>query len=120
MPTTITNCPIVTSYAENIKNNMEELRSDRFDFRTPFLSFESLEILTKRLIEEFEGEKGMTAEEITKAAETAWEELRQTRLDICKKGEETLKWMEETMPTASCWQDAPTILTMKSTTASQR
>ena len=89
------NCPIVTSYAENIKNNMEELRSDRFNFRNPFLSFESLEILTKRLIEEFEGEKGMTAEEITKAAEAAWEELRQTRLDICKKGEETLKWMEE-------------------------
>ncbi len=89
------NCPIVTSYAENIKNNMEELRSDRFDFRNPFLSFESLEILIKRLIEEFEGEKGMTAEEITEAAEAAWEELRQTRLDICKKGEETLKWMEE-------------------------
>ena len=23
------NCPIVTSYAENIKNNMEELKSDQ-------------------------------------------------------------------------------------------
>ena len=55
------NCPIVTSYAENIKNNMEELKSDRFDFRNPFLSFESLEIMTNRLIEEFTGEKGMTA-----------------------------------------------------------
>ena len=46
------NCPIVTSYAENIKNNMEELKSDRFDFRNPFLSFESREIMTNRLIEE--------------------------------------------------------------------
>lgn len=90
------NCPIVTSYAENIKNNMEELQSGRFDFRNPFLSFESLDILTKRLIEEFNGEKGMTAAEITDAAKAAWEELRQARLDICKKGEETLKWMEET------------------------
>lgn len=90
------NCPIVTSYAENIKNNMEELKSDRFDFRNPFLSFESLEIMTNRLIEEFNGEKGMTAAEITEAAKAAWEELRQARLDVCKKGEETLKWMEET------------------------
>ena len=89
------NCPIVTSYAENIKNNMEELRSDRYDFRNPFLSFESLEIMTNRLVEEFSGEKGMTAQEITDAAKAAWEELRQARLDICQKGEETLKWMEE-------------------------
>ena len=89
------NCPIVTSYAENIKNNMEELRSDRFDFRNPFLSFESLEILTGRLVEEFSGEKGMTAAEITEAAKEAWAELERARTDICKKGEETLKWMEE-------------------------
>lgn len=89
------NCPIVTSYAENIKNNVEELKDGRCDFRNPFLSFESLEILTKRLIEEFEGEQGMTAAEIMDAAKAAWEELRQERLDITKKGEETLKWMEE-------------------------
>lgn len=89
------NCPIVTSYAENIKNNMEELRSDRFDFRNPFLSFESLEILTGRLVEEFSGEKGMSAAEITEAAKEAWAELERARTDICKKGEETLKWMEE-------------------------
>ncbi len=89
------NCPIVTSYAENIRNNMEELSSSRFDFRDPFLSFESLEILTKRLVEEFNGEKGMDAGEITKAAKAAWDELERARLDICQKGEETLRWMEE-------------------------
>lgn len=89
------NCPIVTSYAENIRNNMEELGTEQFDFRNPFLSFESLNVLTHRLVEEFNGEKGMTAAEITEAAKAAWEELRQARLDICKKGEETLKWMED-------------------------
>ncbi len=88
------NCPIVTSYAENIKNNMEELKTGRFDFRNPFLSFENLDILTGRLIEEFAGEKGMTAAEITQAAKEAWTELEKARLDICKKGEETLKWIE--------------------------
>jgi predicted CoA-substrate-specific enzyme activase len=90
------NCPIVTSYAENIKNNMEELSSDRYDFRNPFLSFESLEILTQRLIEEFNGEKGLTAAEITEAANAAWSELQKAREDICQKGEETLRWMEKT------------------------
>ncbi len=89
------NCPIVTSYAENIKNNMEELRSGRFDFCNPFLSFESLDILTARLIEEFRGRQDLTASEITLAAEEAWEELQRTRQDIRKKGEETLKWMEK-------------------------
>ena len=89
------NCPIVTSYAENIKNNVDELQTGRFDFRNPFLSFESLDILTRRLVEEFNGEKGMTVQEITEAARAAWTEQEQARLDICKKGEETLKWMEE-------------------------
>ena len=31
------NCPIVTSYAENIKNNVEELKSENIDFRNPFM-----------------------------------------------------------------------------------
>ena len=45
------NCPIVTSYAENIKNNVDELQDDSITFRNPFLAFTSEEILTKRLIE---------------------------------------------------------------------
>ena len=34
------NCPIVTSYAENIKNNVEELVTENILFMNPFLSFE--------------------------------------------------------------------------------
>ena len=41
------NCPIVTSYAENIKNNVEELKSENIDFRNPFMSFESEEKISK-------------------------------------------------------------------------
>ena len=29
------NCPIVTSYAENIKNNMEELATEHINFMNP-------------------------------------------------------------------------------------
>ncbi|MFH7813394.1 acyl-CoA dehydratase activase-related protein, partial [Acetobacter lovaniensis] len=32
------NCPIVTSYAENIKNNVDELNDPSITFRNPFLA----------------------------------------------------------------------------------
>ena len=40
------NCPIVTSYGENIKNNVEELQDGKIKYQNPFLSFESEKILT--------------------------------------------------------------------------
>ena len=42
------NCPIVTSYAENIKNNVEELESEHIRFLNPFMAFTDEEVLTKR------------------------------------------------------------------------
>lgn len=90
------NCPIVTSYAENIKNNVEGLKDPKITFKNPFLSFESEEILTKRLVEEFSGsEFSLSETEITAAAKAAWKELAEERNDIQKKGEETLRYMEE-------------------------
>ena len=46
------NCPIVTSYAENIKNNVDELSDPSITFRNPFLAFTSEDILTNRLVED--------------------------------------------------------------------
>ena len=45
------NCPIVTSYAENIKNNVEALEDSSINFMNPFMAFTNEEILTKRLVE---------------------------------------------------------------------
>ena len=87
------NCPIVTSYAENIKNNVDELNDPSVNFRNPFLAFTSEEILTEGLVSEF---KDIPAEEVKAAAHKAWEELDSARKDVQKKGEETLKYMEET------------------------
>ena len=87
------NCPIVTSYAENIKNNVDELRDPSIDFRNPFLAFTSEAILTARLVEIF---KDIPAQEVKEAAHAAWEELAAVRKDVEKKGEETLKYLEET------------------------
>ncbi len=87
------NCPIVTSYAENIKNNIEELRDPSFDFRNPFVAFTSEEILTKRLVEVF---PELPETEVRHASHKAWEEMAKVHTDIQKKGEETLKYLEET------------------------
>ena len=87
------NCPIVTSYAENIKNNVDELHDPSIDFRNPFLAFTSEAILTERLVKEF---PDISADEIKQAAHKAWEELEQVHKDIQKKGEETLAYMKET------------------------
>ena len=86
------NCPIVTSYAENIKNNVEELKTENIDFRNPFLSFEKEDILNKRLCEEF---KDIPADEVKNAVHEAWEEMMQSRKDMRKKGEEVIELIEK-------------------------
>ena len=87
------NCPIVTSYAENIKNNVDELNDPSITFRNPFLAFTSEDILTNRLVEEFQD---IPAAEVKVAAHKAWEELAAVHTDIQKKGEETLQYLKET------------------------
>ncbi len=87
------NCPIVTSYPENIKNNVEQLNDPSIDFRNPFLSFGSLDVLTQGLIGAF---PDIPSQEITQAAQAAWKELRFARKDMMRKGEETLRYLKET------------------------
>ena len=90
------NCPIVTSYGENIKNNMEELKENNVNFMDPFISFANLEVASNELVKVFSKEFGINTSEIEEAAKAAWEEMTNCRLDIRKKGEETLKYLEET------------------------
>ena len=90
------NCPIVTSYAENIKNNMEELKLEDIRFLNPFLAFTNEQILTEALVREFTKEFDIKADEITFAAHKAWEELMASREDMKKKGEETLQYLRDT------------------------
>lgn len=87
------NCPIVTSYSENIKNNMEEITSGAFRLRNPFMSFRDIGTVTQALLKEF---TELPAQEVKAAAKDAWEELAAARRDIRQKGEETLKYLEET------------------------
>lgn len=89
------NCPIVTSYGENIKNNVEELTDDAIIYQNPFVSFENDKILTDELVKYIGKENGIDAAEIRQAAHKAYEELKKTRRDIQDKGEEILQWMAD-------------------------
>ncbi len=90
------NCPIVTSYPENIKNNIDAIVNGEIEFLHPFLSLTNVETLTRRLVEEFSERFDIPGEEISSAVHAAWDELNACRDDMRKKGEETVRFLDET------------------------
>ncbi|MGN0336710.1 MAG: acyl-CoA dehydratase activase-related protein [Lachnospiraceae bacterium] len=90
------NCPIVTSYAENIKNNVDEITSGNVRFLNPFLTFADKKVLSDKLCEVFGTEFSIPAEEVATATTAAWAELVRVRNVMRKKGEQTLRWLEKT------------------------
>ena len=89
------NCPIVISYSEVLKNNVEELKEKNIKFLNPFLPFDAKN-LAKTIMElpEF-AEYNFTKKELLEAAKKAETEYQKCRDDIHKKGEETVKYIEE-------------------------
>ncbi len=89
------NCPIVTSYAENIKNNMEEISAPDITYIRPFLALDNKEALKDRLLREFSKYTDVTMDEISQAVEAAYTEADAVKEDIQKKGEEVIKYLED-------------------------
>ncbi|MEA4826580.1 MAG: acyl-CoA dehydratase activase-related protein, partial [Clostridium sp.] len=88
-------CPIVTSYPEVIKNNVDILREKNIKFMNPFIPMDDENILAKRLYEEFK-ELGLSKKEVLEATHKAWQERENLRNDIRIKGEEVLKYLRKT------------------------
>ena len=93
------NCPMVTSYAENIKNNVENLHEKNIKFYNPFLPFTSKESLKQSLIKALDNREyfpdDITKIEISNAVDIAWEELANSRRDMDIAGQNALNWMKE-------------------------
>ncbi len=89
------NCPIVTSYAENIKNNVDEINSGKVRLVNPFIALTNEEILTNRLAEVLTEEFDIPESESRPAIHDAWTELQSARNYMREKGEETIKWLNE-------------------------
>jgi len=88
------NCPIVTSYPEVVKNNMEILKEKNILFLNPFLPMDDMKRLIERLTEELR-ELKISKQEIVTAVNLAWEEKERVKEDIRRKGEEVLKYLKE-------------------------
>ena len=87
------NCPIVISYSEVIKNNVEELKD--IEFLNPFLPLDPKNLVSRILeLDEFK-KYNFNRKELLKAANEATKEYFKFKDDVHKKGEETLKYMKE-------------------------
>ena len=89
------NCPIVISYSEVLKNNVEDLKTDGVEFLNPFLPFDSKN-LSKRILELDEFKKyNFTKKELKEAAQKAEEAHLKFKEDIRTKGEEVISHIKE-------------------------
>ncbi len=90
------NCPIVTSYAENIKNNVDDITSGKMRFLNPFLSFASEDTISSQLIKTFCGtEFGIPESAVREAVSAGWKELAVVRMEMQHKGMEVLDYLKE-------------------------
>ena len=89
------NCPIVISYSEVLKNNVEELKADDVTFLNPFLPFEP-KTLAQTILELPEFKKyNFTKKELLNAAKKAEEEYQHCRNDIHSEGLKAVKYLED-------------------------
>ena len=89
------NCPIVQSYSEAIKLNVEELETNHITYINPFLPLEKKKLYKRFLeLEEFKT-YNFTKKELKEALDKADLEQQKFKNDVRKKGEEFLKYIEE-------------------------
>ena len=87
------NCPIVISYSEVLKSNVEELKN--INFINPFLPFDKKKLATRLLEEEGLKKYNFNKKELEEAIECAEKEYQKVREDIKNKGQKALKYMDE-------------------------
>ena len=87
------NCPIVTSYPEVLRNNIDSLRQDSsILYLDPFLPIYDKNRLGYRLFEEIHPHfNEISFEMVMSAIDAAWNEQEKFRAEIQRKGEEILE-----------------------------
>ena len=87
------NCPIVTSYPEVIRTNIDEIKERNVKLIEPFLSLDNYKVLAKRIVEEFK-EYNISLDEAREAIKKAALERLACKRDIENKGEEVLEYLK--------------------------
>jgi len=81
------NCPIVISYPEVIRANVDEMRSLNIDYRNPFINLNDKKSMLTEMQIAF---KEINPTDIKQAFKAAWNEMNAAKIDIKNKGEEVL------------------------------
>ena len=88
------NCPIVSSYPENLKNNVESVAEQNVRYIRPFIAFTTEKSAEDRLVRLCRKEWGIPASEVRRAARLADAEQRRAKEDIRREGKRVLEKME--------------------------
>lgn len=88
------NCPVVSTYSEVIRTNIDLISIGQIPFHNPFINFNHLESVEKVLFDELKSLK-ITRKEVKNAVQAAWQELQAVRDDIRQKGKDVVKWLVE-------------------------
>lgn len=83
------NCPIIISYPQVIRNNVDAIARGHVDYRSPHLNFMNQDNMVKVLTEMLE-DKDVRQEEVAAALEAGIAEMNNYQKDIQDKGEEIL------------------------------
>ncbi len=89
------NCPIVVSYPENLKNNVEAVADGDVNYIRPFLAFTSEKTVSDRMVRLCREEWNIPAAETRRAVKEAWNEQMKAKEDIRREGARVLKKMQE-------------------------
>ena len=89
------NCPIVVSYAENLKNNVEAIADGSVHYIRPFIAFTSEQTAADRLVKTAAEEWQIPEKEVRQAVHAAWEEQHNAKEDIRAEGVRALQEMEQ-------------------------
>ncbi len=88
------NCPIVVSYPENLKNNVEAVADGEVRYVRPFIAFTSEAVAADKLVSECKKEWGIDELEVRSAVHSAWLEQEKAKIDVREAGKQALAWME--------------------------
>ena len=88
------NCPMVVSYPENLKNNVEAITSGQVRYIRPFIAFTSEKTAENRLVKLCREVWDIPAAQVRAAARAAWAEQRRAKDDIRAEGRRLLAEME--------------------------
>ena len=89
------NCPIVVSYAENIKNNMESITTENVRYIQPFMAFTSEQSVTHKMIRVCAAEWNIAPSEVKAAVHAAWTEQLAAKEDVRHEGERLIAQMKD-------------------------